>query len=55
MDLLPVKAAGAAGLALPGAPQAAGEHAAARDPDAVLARLLEGNKRFVTGALAAKS
>jgi len=45
-------AAGATGLALPGAPQAAGQQAAARDPDAVLARLLEGNKRFVTGALA---
>jgi carbonic anhydrase len=43
-------AAGAAGLALPTAGRAANQPAA-RDPDAVLARLLEGNKRFVTGQL----
>jgi carbonic anhydrase len=43
--------AGASGLTLPRAPQAAGQQATARDPDAVVARLLEGNKRFVTGGL----
>lgn len=40
-------AAGAAGLALPSAVQAA----PARDPNAVLAQLLEGNRRFVNGQL----
>ncbi|SIO65854.1 carbonic anhydrase [Singulisphaera sp. GP187] len=40
-------AAGAAGLALPTAVQAA----PARDPNAVLAQLLEGNRRFVNGQL----
>ena len=45
-------AAGAAGLALPSAGRAARQQAAARDPDAVLTRLLEGNKRFVNGQLA---
>jgi len=44
-------AAGAAGLALPSTGRAASQPAAARDPDAVLARLLEGNKRFVSGQL----
>ena len=44
-------AAGAAGLALPPTGRAASQPAAARDPDAVLARLLEGNKRFVSGQL----
>jgi carbonic anhydrase len=44
-------AAGAAGLALPSAGRAASQPAAARDPDSVLARLLEGNKRFVSGQL----
>jgi carbonic anhydrase len=43
-------AAGAA-VALPSRGLAAGQGAAARDPDTVLARLLEGNKRFVTGTL----
>ncbi|WP_406696977.1 carbonic anhydrase [Singulisphaera sp. Ch08] len=41
-------AASAAGLALPSAAQAA----PARDPNAVLAQLLEGNQRFVKGQLA---
>ena len=45
-------AAGAAGLALPPAGRATSQPAVARDPDAVLARLLEGNKRFVNGQLA---
>lgn len=40
-------AAGAASLALPSALQAA----PARDPNAVLAQLLEGNRRFVNGQL----
>lgn len=40
-------AAGAAGLALPLAVQAAPN----RDPNAVLAQLLEGNRRFVNGQL----
>jgi carbonic anhydrase len=44
-------ATGAAGLALPLNGQASSQPAAARDPDAVLARLLEGNKRFVSGQL----
>jgi carbonic anhydrase len=44
-------AAGAAGLALPSYGHAAVQDAAVRAPDAVLARLLEGNKRFVTGGL----
>ena len=44
-------AAGAAGIALPLSARAGGQPAAARDPDAVLARLLEGNKRFVSGQL----
>jgi carbonic anhydrase len=44
-------AAGAAGLALPSAAASASQPAAARDPDAVLARLLAGNKRFVSGQL----
>ncbi len=52
-------AVGATGLALPAAvfaesgEEAAGsESSAARDPDAVLAQLVEGNKRFVKGELA---
>jgi carbonic anhydrase len=45
-------AAGAAGLALPLHGRASSQPAAARDPDAVLARLLEGNQRFVGGQLA---
>jgi carbonic anhydrase len=45
-------AAGAAGLALPLNGRAESQPATARDPDAVLARLLEGNKRFVGGQLA---
>ena len=44
-------AAGAAGLALPPAGRATSQPAVARDPDAVLARLLEGTKRFVSGQL----
>ena len=43
--------AGAMGLTLPSAGLAAGQGAAAPNPDQVLARLLEGNKRFVTGQL----
>jgi carbonic anhydrase len=43
--------AGAAGLALPPAGRAASQPAVARDPEAVLARLFEGNKRFVSGRL----
>jgi carbonic anhydrase len=43
--------AGAMGLTLPGAALAASQGAAAPNPDQVLARLLEGNKRFVTGQL----
>jgi carbonic anhydrase len=41
--------AGAAGLALPRPGRAADPPPADRDPDAVLARLLEGNKRFARG------
>jgi carbonic anhydrase len=41
-------AAGVAGLAAPSMVRAA-QPAAVRDPDAVLARLLEGNKRFING------
>jgi carbonic anhydrase len=44
-------AAGAAGLALSSTGGVAGQGATARDPDAVLARLLEGNKRFTSGGL----
>jgi carbonic anhydrase len=44
-------AAGAARLALNPTAQARTQGAAARAPDAVLARLLEGNKRFVDGKL----
>ena len=44
-------ATGAAGLALGATGTAAGQEAADRAPDAVLARLLEGNKRFVDGKL----
>jgi carbonic anhydrase len=44
-------AASAAGLALPLNGRAGSQPAAARDPDSVLARLLEGNKRFVSGQL----
>jgi carbonic anhydrase len=43
--------AGAMGLTLPRAGLAASQGAAAPNPDQVLARLLEGNKRFVTGQL----
>jgi carbonic anhydrase len=42
-------AAGTAGLALPRTGRAADPPPADRDPDAVLARLLEGNKRFARG------
>jgi carbonic anhydrase len=41
----------AAGLALSSTGLAVGQPAAGRDPDAVLARLVEGNKRFVKGEL----
>src|SRR5271166_3648914 len=44
-------AVGATALALPATGLAACRPAQARDPDAVLARLLEGNKRFVSGQL----
>ena len=44
-------AAGAAGLAMSSGGLAAYQPANARDPDAVLAHLLEGNKRFVSGKL----
>ena len=44
-------AVGATGLTLPLTGRAAAQPATARDPDAVLARLLEGNKRFVRGQL----
>ena len=44
-------AAGVTGLALRSTGSAAARQAAARDPDASLARLLEGNKRFVSGQL----
>ncbi|MFN0053511.1 MAG: carbonic anhydrase [Planctomycetales bacterium] len=42
-------AAGAASLALQSNASAADEPAASREPAAVLSRLLEGNKRFVSG------
>jgi carbonic anhydrase len=42
----------AAGLALSSTAMAIGQPAAARDPSAVLARLVEGNQRFVKGELA---
>ena len=41
----------AAGLALSSTGSAIGQPAPARDPNAVLARLVEGNKRFVKGEL----
>jgi len=44
-------AAGMSGLAMAAADRAVAQPAAARDPDAVLARLVEGNKRFVSGHL----
>jgi carbonic anhydrase len=44
-------AAGAAGLAVPLATRAFGQVKSGRAPDDVLARLLEGNKRFVNGQL----
>jgi carbonic anhydrase len=44
-------AAGAAGLSYTSALGAETKAAAAADPDAVLARLLEGNKRFASGRL----
>jgi len=44
-------AAGATGLAIASTGRAAGQPASDREPDAVLARLLEGNKRFVSGRL----
>ena len=44
-------AVGATALALPATGLAAGRPAQARNPDAVLARLIEGNKRFVSGQL----
>ena len=44
-------AAGVAGLGTGLAGQASGQPAAARDPDAVLAHLIEGNQRFVKGQL----
>jgi carbonic anhydrase len=42
----------AAGLAVHSSGRAAAPQASDRGPDAVLARLIEGNKRFVKGALA---
>jgi carbonic anhydrase len=45
-------AVGATALALPATGSSAGFPAQARDPDSVLARLIEGNKRFVSGQLA---
>src|SRR5262245_28456311 len=42
----------AAGLTLSSTGLAIGQPAAARDPNAVLARLMEGNQRFVKGELA---
>lgn len=45
-------AAGAAGLVLSSTGSAVGRPTAGPDPDAVLARLIEGNKRFVKGELA---
>ncbi len=44
-------AVGATALALPATGSAAARPAEVRDPDAVLARLMEGNKRFVSGQL----
>ncbi len=44
-------AAGMSGLAISATARAVTQPAADRDPDAVLARLLEGNKRFVSGQL----
>ncbi len=44
-------AVGATALTLPATGWAAARPAPARDPDAVLARLIEGNKRFVAGQL----
>ncbi len=44
-------AVGATGLAFPMIGSASGQPAPARNPDTVLARLLEGNKRFVNGQL----
>jgi len=45
-------ATGAAGVVLPAMGRADDKKTFARDPDAVLARLLEGNKRFEKGELA---
>jgi carbonic anhydrase len=45
-------AVAASGLGLPAAAFGAGRNAEQRDPDSVLARLIEGNKRFVSGQLA---
>lgn len=45
-------AAGVAGLALPATGQAADKEPVKRDPDSVLARLLEGNERFAKGEAA---
>lgn len=42
-------AAGAAGLGLSGATEAVAQPAADRDPEAVLAKLIAGNKRFIAG------
>jgi carbonic anhydrase len=44
-------AAGMAGVALPLIATAAHQQASQRDPEAILARMLEGNKRFVNGQL----
>ena len=44
-------AAGVAGLTVPPSGSAAARQATAADPDGSLARLLEGNKRFVSGQL----
>jgi carbonic anhydrase len=44
-------AASVAGLGLPSAINAAEPQAVARDPQSVLARLIEGNKRFANGEL----
>jgi len=43
--------AGAVGLAGPGTGRASGQESVKRDPDSVLARLLEGNRRFEKGEL----
>jgi carbonic anhydrase len=45
-------ATGVAGLARNSTGRASNQPASVRDPDAVLARLIEGNKRFVSGQLA---